>query len=53
MEQKIKELAEKYQIPEGLLRDAIQEEERTVVLQRRMLVPKFVTMIKKYSAEDS
>ena len=52
MEQKIKELAAKYQIPEGLLRDAIQEEERTVVLQKRRLVPKLVKMIEKYSADS-
>ena len=52
MEQKIKELAEKYQIPEGLLRDAIAAEKVTVVLKRRMLVPKLVKMIEKYSADS-
>ena len=52
MEQKIKELAAKYEIPEELLRKAIEAEKRTVVLQRRMLVPKLVNAIEQYSIDS-
>ncbi|MGF1489805.1 MAG: hypothetical protein ACFBSE_22190 [Prochloraceae cyanobacterium] len=51
MEQKIQELAEKYQIPEGLLKKAIAEEKKKIVLQNRKLAPKLVKMIEKYSAD--
>ena len=49
MEEKIKELAEKYNIPVALLREVIQMEKEKVVLKNRQLVPKIVQLIEKYS----
>ncbi len=53
MEEKIKELAEKYNIPEGLLKEAIQMEKQKVVFKNRQLVPKIVQLIEKYSEASS
>ena len=49
MEEKIKELAEKYNIPTSLLKEVIQMEKEKVVLKNRQLVPKIVQLIEKYS----
>lgn len=49
MEEKIKELAKKYNIPEALLTKAIQMEKEKVVFKNRQLVPKIVQLIEKYS----
>jgi hypothetical protein len=49
MEEKIKELAQKYNIPEDLLKEAIQMEKEKVVLKNRQLVPKIIQLIEKYS----
>jgi hypothetical protein len=49
MEEKIKELAEKYNIPEGLIKEAIQMEKNKVVFKNRQLVPKLIELIEKYS----
>ena len=49
MEEKIKELAKKYNIPPALLKEAIQMEKEKVVFKNRQLVPKIVQLIEKYS----
>lgn len=49
MEEKIKQLSQKYNIPEGLLKEAIQMEKEKVVLKNRQLVPKIIQLIEKYS----
>lgn len=49
MEQKIRELAAKYKIPEALLKEAIEMEKDKIVLQNRRLVPKLVEKIERYS----
>ena len=49
MEEKIKELAEKYNIPVALLEEAIQMEKDKVVFKNRQLVPKIVQLVEKYS----
>ena len=53
MEEKIKELAEKYNIPEELIKEAIQMEQEKVVLKNRKLVPKLVELIEKYSEKSN
>ena len=49
MEDKIKELAKKYNIPMALLEEAIQMEKNKVVFKNRQLVPKIVQLVEKYS----
>ena len=49
MEEKIKELAKKHNIPALLLKEVIQMEKEKVVLKNRQLVPKIVQLIEKYS----
>lgn len=49
MEEKIRELAAKYQIPESLLIEAIQQEKERVVSQNRRMVPILVQMIERYA----
>ena len=49
MEEKIKELAKKHNIPAFLLKEVIQIEKEKVVLKNRQLVPKIVQLIEKYS----
>ena len=51
MEEKIKELAKKYNIPEGLLKEAIQMEKANLVFtdNRRRLLSKLEEIIIKYS----
>jgi hypothetical protein len=49
MEEKLRELAAKYKIPEQLLRDAIQREREKVVLQNRRMAPVLVEMIERYA----
>ena len=49
MEDKIKELAKKYNIPMVLLEEAIQMEKNKVVFKNRQLVPKIVQLVEKYS----
>jgi len=49
MEEKIKELAKKYDIPAFLLKEVIEMEKEKVVLRNRQLVPKIVQLIEKYS----
>ncbi len=51
MEEKIKELAEKYNIPEALLKEAIQMEKDNIVFvdSRRRLMSKLEELIIKYS----
>lgn len=49
MEEKLRELAAKYKIPEKLLRDAIQREQEKVVLQNRRMAPVLVEMIERYA----
>lgn len=39
MEEKLRELAEKHQIPPGLINEAIQWEKKQVVLQKRKIEP--------------
>lgn len=48
MEEKIKELAAKYNIPEGLIKEAIQMEKDKIVLQNRQLAPEIIKLIEKY-----
>lgn len=49
MEEKLRELAAKYQIPEGLLTEAIQCEKEKVVLQNRRMAPVLVQMVERYA----
>lgn len=49
MEEKLQELAAKYQIPKGLLKEAIQREKEKVVLQNRKMVPVLTDMIERYA----
>ena len=49
MEEKLRELAAKYKIPEQLLRDAIQREPEKIVLQNRRMAPVLVEMIERYA----
>ena len=49
MEQKIRELAAKYKIPESLLQKGIELEKEKIVLQNRRLVPKLVELIEHHS----
>ena len=53
MEEKIKELAKKYNIPEGLIIEAIQMEKKKIVLQNRNLVTEIIKLIEKYAASNS
>jgi hypothetical protein len=51
MEEKIKELAKKYNIPEALLKEAIEMEKENLVFtdNRRRLLSKLEELIIKYS----
>ncbi|MBE9045604.1 hypothetical protein IQ255_14525 [Pleurocapsales cyanobacterium LEGE 10410] len=49
MEDKIKELAKKYNIPPTLLLEAIEMEKEKVVSKNRQLVPKIIQLIEIYS----
>jgi acid phosphatase class B len=53
MEEKIKELAEKYNIPKALLKEAIQMEKDNIVFvdSRRRLMSKLEEIVVKYSNE--
>jgi len=46
---KIRELADKYEIPEGMLRGAIALEQEKVVLKNRRLTPKLLDMVERYA----
>ena len=46
---KIRELADKYEIPEEMLREAIAVEQEKVVLKNRRLAPKLVEMVERYA----
>jgi hypothetical protein len=52
MEEKIKQLAKKYNIPAVLLKKAIQMEKERVVSQNRRLVPEIRKMIEKCCASS-
>lgn len=54
MDEKIKELAEKYQIPQELIEEAIQMEKEKVVFKdnRRRLLSKLEEIIIKYSTRS-
>jgi len=47
--QKIKELSSKYEIPEAMLRGAIEIEKEKVVLKNRRLAPKLLDMVERYA----
>ncbi|MDJ0690686.1 MAG: hypothetical protein QNJ41_19520 [Xenococcaceae cyanobacterium MO_188.B32] len=49
MDEKIKELSKKHNIPAALLKKAIEMEKEKVVLKNRQLVPKIIQLIEKYS----
>ncbi len=53
MQDKLQELAEKYDIPEELLHKAIALEKEKLVLQNRRLAPRLVELIERYSASSS
>ena len=53
MENKLRELAAKYQIPESLLREAIAIEKEKVILQNRRMTPVLVQMIERYAQSPS
>lgn len=46
---KIRELADKYEIPEDMLRGAIALEQEKVVLKNRRLAPKLLDMVERYA----
>lgn len=52
IENKMKELAEKYGVPEKLFREALQEEEQRVVLQNRKFSKKLQEIIEKYAGRE-
>lgn len=49
MEEKIKELAAKYEIPEKLLHEAIRLEREKVILKNRRLAPALVELVERFS----
>lgn len=49
MQEKLQELAERYDIPEELLHKAIALEKEKLVLQNRKLAPRLVELIERYS----
>jgi hypothetical protein len=49
MEEKIKELAQKYDIPEELLKEAMAKEKEKVVSQNRKLTPILLRIIERYA----
>ncbi len=49
MDEKIKELAAKYEIPEQLLHEAIQVEREKVILKNRRLAPILVELVERFS----
>ena len=49
MDEKIKELAAKYEVLEALLHEAIQIEREKVILKNRRLAPVLVELIERYS----
>jgi hypothetical protein len=49
MDEKIKELAAKYEIPEQLLHEAIQVEREKVILKNRRLAPVLVELVERFS----
>ena len=50
LNQKVRELAEQYDIPEDMLRGAIDLEKEKVVLKNRRLAPKILDMVERYAA---
>lgn len=50
LNQKIRELAEKYEIPEDMFREAIELEREKVVLKNRRLAPKLGEMVERCAA---
>ena len=53
MQEKLQELAQKYDVPEELLHKAISLEKEKLVLQNRRLAPRLVELIERYSASSS
>lgn len=49
MEEKLRELSIKHEIPEQLLKEAIKQEKEKVVLQNRRMAPILVQMIERYA----
>ena len=49
LDQKIKELADRYEIPDTMLREAIALEQEKIVLKNRRLAPKLVEMVERYA----
>jgi hypothetical protein len=49
IEQKLKQLAKKYEIPEQLLKDAIELEKDRTTYTNRQCVPKILKAIARYS----
>ncbi len=49
LEEKIKELAIKYEIPEALFKEAIEKEKEKVVAKKRNFAPQLVNMIERYT----
>lgn len=49
LSQKIQELSSKYEIPEVMLRGAIELEKDKVVLKNRRLAPKLLDMVERYA----
>ncbi|MCT7964119.1 hypothetical protein NG791_25915 [Laspinema sp. D1] len=49
MEEKLQELADKYEIPLSLLKEAIEKEKEKIILQNRKMSPILVEMIERYT----
>lgn len=49
MEEKLKELAKKYDIPLKLLKEAIEKEKEKVILKNRRMAPILEEMIERYA----
>jgi hypothetical protein len=52
IEQKLKQLAKKHDIPEKLLRDAIALEKERVMYANRQCIPKLVKLVARYVESD-
>ncbi len=53
MEEKMKELAAKYDIPKELLKDAMDMEQQKLTLNNRRLVPVLISLIERYADTSS
>jgi hypothetical protein len=51
MEEKLKELTAKYELPDELLKDAIELEKEKLILKNRKLAPILAQLIERHASE--